>query len=180
VRTERPPTAKPFELDATLHDLAKETTDAISAYQETRHYAQTVQSDASIFYGAILNCVLPMLYAVLGALAFLIRRFEARQRSRTFTEHDGHTARFAVAAIGGFVVGLFNVDVAHGTTAPPAQIASISPLAIAFLVGYAVDVFYALLEKMIRTLGGQRRDSELAADSSASARITVPPALQAR
>jgi hypothetical protein len=46
------------------------------------------------------------------------------------------------AAIAGAVVGLFNFG----------QGISVSPLAIAFLVGYAVDVFFTFLERLIQSL----------------------------
>jgi hypothetical protein len=42
----------------------------------------------------------------------------------------------------GAVVGLFNLG----------QAVSVSPLAIAFLAGYAVDVFFTFLESLIQTL----------------------------
>jgi putative flippase GtrA len=53
-------------------------------------------------------------------------------------------ARFLIAGIGGAVVGLFgNFTIT--------QEASISPLAIAFLVGYAVDVFFSFLDGLVQT-----------------------------
>jgi hypothetical protein len=55
-----------------------------------------------------------------------------------------NSARFLIAAIGGGVVGLFNnFSITQG--------ASIPPFAIAFLVGYAVDVFFSFLENLIQT-----------------------------
>jgi hypothetical protein len=75
--------------------------------------------------------------------AFLLRTFEQQMASRTFVPSIGTSARFLIAAIGGAVVGLFNnFTVGQG--------ASIPPLAIAFLVGYAVDVFFAFLEGMLQ------------------------------
>jgi hypothetical protein len=63
---------------------------------------------------------------------------------RTFTPSVANSARFLIAAIGGAVVGLFNnFNITEG--------ASIPPLAIAFLVGYAVDVFFAFLEGFLQT-----------------------------
>ena len=54
-----------------------------------------------------------------------------------------YSARFLIAGIGGGVVGLFNTfNVTQG--------ASIPPLAIAFLVGYAVDVFFSFLESLLQ------------------------------
>jgi hypothetical protein len=59
--------------------------------------------------------------------------------TRTFVPSVANSARFLIAAIGGAVVGLFdNFTITQG--------ASIPPLAIAFLVGYAVDVFFSSLE----------------------------------
>lgn len=52
-------------------------------------------------------------------------------------------ARFVVAAICGGVVGLFK-------TFAISDSASISPLAIAFLVGYAADVFSSFLDSSSR------------------------------
>ena len=63
--------------------------------------------------------------------------------TRTFTPSAANSARFLIAAIGGAVVGLFNNFVVT-------QEASIPPLALAFLVGYAVDVFFAFLEGFLK------------------------------
>jgi hypothetical protein len=97
-----------------------------------------------------------MLYAILGSLAYLLRMFEQQLKQRTFTVADGHAARFAMAAIGGFVVGLFNLNVASEMLGGAGQAASISPLAIAFMVGYAADVFFSFLEGLIQTFGRRR------------------------
>ena len=72
-------------------------------------------------------------------------------RTRTFTPSAANSARFLIAGIGGGVVGLFNnFTITQG--------ASIPPLAVAFLVGYAVDVFFSFLEGLLqaftKTKGG--------------------------
>jgi len=84
------------------------------------------------------------MYALLGALAYLLRSYQDQVRTRTFTGSDTHVARFVIAAIGGGVVGLFK----NFTTGDEA---SISPLAIAFLVGYAADVFFSFLDSFVQT-----------------------------
>ncbi|HEY2733414.1 MAG TPA: hypothetical protein VGI70_05490 [Polyangiales bacterium] len=147
-----------FELKPELRDLVDEEKQSVDAYQKNRLFAQSVQLDASLYYGAVLNCILPMLYAILGSLAYLLRTFEQQLRQRTFTEADGHSARFAISAIGGFVVGLFNVNIASDLIGGTPQAATVSPLAIAFMVGYAVDVFFSFLEGLIHTFGKPRRE----------------------
>jgi hypothetical protein len=65
---------------------------------------------------------------------------------------DKPTARFLIAGIGGLVVGLFgNFGAGHGATLPP--------LAIAFLVGYAVDVFFTFLEGLSQTFSRSRGEA---------------------
>jgi hypothetical protein len=115
----------------------------ILVFQDVRYFAQSLLNDVSVFYGAIAACLLPALYALLGTCAYLIRSFEEQMRTRTFTPSVADSARFLIAGIGGAVVGLFN-------NFTVTQTASLPPLAIAFLVGYAVDVFFSFLEGVLQ------------------------------
>jgi hypothetical protein len=133
-----------FQLPAGLPDFATAADKRTDVYQDVRYFAQSVLDDVSFFYGAITACLLPVLYALLGTCAYLLRSFEQQIATRTFLPSFADSARFLIAGIGGGVVGLFN-DFVIG------QGASIPPLAIAFLVGYAVDVFFAFLETMLQT-----------------------------
>ena len=132
-----------FELDPGIANMYHERDARTATYQEVRHFAQTLLNDVSVFYGAITACILPVLYALLGTCAYLLRTFEDQMSSRTFTPSVANSARFLIAAIGGAVVGLFN-------NFTISQEASIPPLALAFLVGYAVDVFFAFLEGLLK------------------------------
>jgi len=130
-----------FELTAGLPVLlSREYTDKIQVYQEIRNFANTVQELISVYYGAIATCVLPVLYALLGAAAYLLRLYDDQMRNRTFIPTDKHVARFLIAGIGGLVVGQFNVTPG----------VAISPFAVAFLVGYAVDLFFAFLDGLLQ------------------------------
>jgi hypothetical protein len=135
---------KVFELPAGLPNLAQASEDRTTVYQEVRFFAQSLLEDTSFFYGAITSCILPALYALLGTCAYLLRTFEQQMSTRTFIPSEANSARFLIAGIGGAVIGLFNnVAITQG--------ASIPPLALAFLVGYAVDVFFAFLEGMLQS-----------------------------
>jgi len=80
---------------------------------------------------------------LLGTCAYLLRSFKRHIRDQTYIPHYANSARFIIAAIGGAVVGLFNnFSITQGP--------SISPLAVAFLVGYAVDVFYTFLDGLLQ------------------------------
>lgn len=132
-----------FELPPALTNLYQARDDRTAVYQDVRYFAQTVLNDSSVFYGALTSCILPVLYALLGTCAYLLRTFEDQMTSRTFTPSVANSARFLIAAIGGAVVGLFN-------NFTITEQASIPPLALAFLVGYAVDVFFAFLEGLLK------------------------------
>lgn len=132
-----------FQLPVGLPNLGQAAQDRTMLYQDIRYFAQNLLDDESFFYGAITTCILPVLYALLGTCAYLLRNFEQQMASRTFIPSDANSARFLIAAIGGAVVGLFNnFTITQG--------ASIPPLALAFLVGYAVDVFFAFLEGLLQ------------------------------
>ena len=137
--------AELLELPPGLPDLALAATERICVYQRVRFYAQSTEDNATILTGAFAAGILPVLYALLGAGAYVLRRLESQLRSHTFI-NEAHSPRFITAVIAGAVVGLFNFG----------QGVSVSPLAIAFLAGYAVDVFFTLLESMIQSLSKGR------------------------
>jgi hypothetical protein len=133
-----------FQLPEGLPDLAKAASERTRVYQDVRTFAQNILDEVLFYYGAITACILPALYALLGTCAYLLRSFKRHIRNQTFIPSYANFARFIIAGIGGAVVGLFNnFSVTQGAT--------ISPLAIAFLVGYAVDVFYAFLNGLLQT-----------------------------
>jgi hypothetical protein len=133
-----------LQLPAGLADFADAAEQRTTVYQDVRYFAQSVLDDISIFYGAVTACILPVLYALLGTCAYLLRSFEQQMALKTYMPSAANSARFLIAGIGGAVVGLFNNFIIG-------QGASIPPLALAFLVGYAVDVFFTFLETMLQT-----------------------------
>jgi hypothetical protein len=122
-------------LPARYGDITEKT----KAYQRVRYYAQNASNWATSVYGAISLFALPTLYAILGAFAYLIRTFPLEMNSHIFMPAASRRARIIMAAIGGFAIGLFN-NVGLGTES------SLSPLALAFVVGYATDIFFSFLE----------------------------------
>jgi hypothetical protein len=80
---------------------------------------------------------------LLGAYAFRLRLFGETLRKRTFHPSYADSARMITAVIAGAISGLFN----------PAQGLSLSPLAVAFLVGYGVELFFKLLDTLTNAFG---------------------------
>ena len=134
-----------FELSAGLKNVADEVKQKIDFYQDVRYFAKRTQEAAQLAYGAVAACILPILYALLGACASLLRTFADQTRSRTYLSSFANPARLLIAAIGGVVVGLFN-NLNLG------QAASLSPFGIAFLVGYASDAFFSFLDGLLQSI----------------------------
>ena len=131
-----------FQLETGLPNLWAAEGERTKLYQHVRAFGQNVIDDVSAVYGAFGTCILPVLYALFGACAYLLRSYGQQMKARTFVPASGDSARFVIAGICGAVVGLFNITITQG--------ASVSPLAIAFLVGYAVDVFFSFLEGLLQ------------------------------
>jgi len=155
---------KMFQLSVDFRDNPQAALDELTTvYQDVRSFGQNILDLVSVSYGAITACLLPVLYALLGTCAYLLRSFEEEVRTLTFTplSRANNWARFLIAGIGGAVVGLFsNFTITQG--------ASISPLAIAFLLGYAVDVFFSFLEGLLQAFT-KRKGSSISPTAGASA-----------
>lgn len=113
----------------------------LAVYQDIRAMAQNAQHTSDFLWSAIAVYVLPVLYAVLGTLAFILRDLCTRTRNQTY--HASHAqcaycTRMIVAVIVGTVIGLFDKFMNGSISA--------SPLAIAFVAGYAVDPFFAFID----------------------------------
>lgn len=136
-----------FELQVPIIDPDEERDNMTRSYQNVRYFAQMAITDVSVFYGAFSSVILPVLYALLGTCAYLIRSFEDQMNRRTFTPSAAtNSARLLIAGIGGLVVGLFS-----NSTLLTQQASLLPPLGLAFLIGYAVDVFFAFLEGLLKT-----------------------------
>ena len=123
-------------------DVKAEVDRLTGEYQKIRSFANTVVDAASVWWGAVTATILPVLYALLGAGAAVLRAFTQHLDTKTFSPSYATPARFIIAAIAGVIIGLFgNLQIGEGL--------SPSPLAVAFLVGYAADIFFSLLEGSI-------------------------------
>jgi hypothetical protein len=149
--TEKDPVKKGtrLELDTNLSGqigpMRKNLDELTDAYQQIRSFAKYAQDDGAAACGAVTTCILPILYALLGACAYLLRIFSGQLTTRTFAPSYSTIARFVIASIAGGIVGLFNN---FGT----GQLATLSPLAIAFVAGYAADVFFSFIDGAVQVV----------------------------
>ena len=128
--------------------LSTELTDRIAEYQRVRSFANQVVERVNVYYSAVATFILPVLYALLGTVVYLLRLHEDQIKRRILIVREKYAARLLIAGISGLTVGQF-INLGQGV--------SLSPLALAFLAGYAVDVYFAFLEGLLQMF---RRGSE--------------------
>ena len=133
-----------FQLPIAATDVRQTTSDKTYLFQLIRVFGNDVRFNVLTFNGAIGAYLLPILYAVLGAFAFGLRKFSQEIIDMTYHPSQANAARVITATICGTIVGLFS-NFWQGIT--------LQPLAIAFLVGYGVEVFFAFLDKLLQSLG---------------------------
>lgn len=138
-----------LQLNPELIDHRAEAFCKIYAYEDVRNFAKNVRANALAFYGALAAYCLPVLYALLGAFAFTLRDFSERVKRRTYLSSSyANTARTIAAMTAGAIISLFS-NMGQGL--------SLSPLALAFLVGYGVEAFFAFLDTLLTAFSATRR-----------------------
>ncbi|MBI2333324.1 MAG: hypothetical protein HYU84_14410, partial [Chloroflexi bacterium] len=118
------------------------------ARRETSRQAQL----AGTFVLVVLQSyILPLLYGVLGASSFILRTLSQQIKAVTFSEESRvqNPVRISLGALAGIMVG-FLLPTDEATT----FLGSVSPLALAFLVGYNIDFFFSLMDFSLNKLKG--------------------------
>lgn len=98
--------------------------------------------------------VLPLLYGALGAMVFVVRTLSVQARDRLFRREAlvSLVLRVFLGMISGLAIGWFwSSDPKGATTAGAMSLSTLSPFALAFVAGYGVELFFALLDKIVST-----------------------------
>jgi uncharacterized membrane protein len=104
--------------------------------------AVQAQEEAGLEVGVVLSFILPLLFGVIGAIAYVVRSISNEISNTTFsrTSPTRHLMRVTLGALAGVVVGFF--------TNLTSQF-SLSPLALAFLAGYGVEALFSMFDGFI-------------------------------
>lgn len=109
---------------------------------------------AQIVLTALLKYILPILYGALGASAFIVRTLANEIRDVTYSPESNvrYQLRFYLGAVAGFSIAWFTSESRSTETVGILQ--SLSPLALAFLAGYSVDLLFSLLDRIVVAFSG--------------------------
>src|SRR5207253_1781677 len=102
------------------------------------------------------NSVLPVLYGLLGAMAYVLRRFHDRLAGSLLTARDqrANIIRLALGSLIGASIGLFfnSSAVTPQTTGVLGLAVNLSASALAFLAGYGVEAVFRTLDALISSV----------------------------
>jgi len=107
---------------------------------------------------------LPLLYGLFGAFIYVLRNLmiEIKQRTYSYDCEVKYRLRLTLGALGGMIIGwFFQPDEADA-------IASLSPMALAFLMGYNIELLFSIMDRVIDNI-------RQAVDKSATKNDNVAP-----
>jgi nucleoid-associated protein YgaU len=151
-----PSQAEAKALEKDIEALEKEIEKYEDAIRQTQHQHEYDKARNRLFLnlvGAnfILNSLqtyfLPLLYGLLGACTYVLRQLSVEVHQLTYSRVSEirYGLRLALGALGGMAISWFvKPDDATG-------LASLSPMALAFLTGYNVELLFAIMDKIINT-----------------------------
>ena len=92
--------------------------------------------------------VLPLLYGLLGAIIYTLRNLALEIKNLTYTHHSEtkYRLRITMGLLGGMAIGWFLKPDDLGVAG------SLSPMALSFLIGYNVEVLFAIMDKFIEMI----------------------------
>jgi hypothetical protein len=96
--------------------------------------------------------LLPTLYGLLGACAFVLRQLCADISTLQFADDSRvhYTLRLNIGMLAGLAVGWFIDPTKEGSV-----VANLSPLALAFVAGYGSDLLFAVLDRIVNAFTTQ-------------------------
>jgi hypothetical protein len=117
--------------------------------------------------------MLPLLYGLLGALVYVLRTLTIEIKTLTYTKESNisYRLRIQLGALAGLAIGWFTgPNAAFSLDALSSEMLStissggisaqtLSPMALAFLAGYSVDVLFALMDRIIYALSTKESTS---------------------
>jgi hypothetical protein len=99
--------------------------------------------------------VLPVLYGLLGASVFVLRSIMRSISNATYYPDRSYLLRLALGTLSGLIIGWF-VFLLPGQS----FLSSLSPMALAFIVGYNIEIIFSLMDKVIDNFTSARRKEE--------------------
>lgn len=136
--------------------------------QDNQEKSRQTQLSALFMLIILQSYLLPLLYGLLGASTSALRSLSREIDLVIFSNKKRiqHLLRIALGALSGIMVGWFSFLLPNESAS---FVGSVSPLAIAFLVGYNIELFFSLMDIALNSVKKLARNQD---ESDASRRST--------
>lgn len=119
----------------------------------SRDYTK-LKGELEVVLCALSGYILPLLYGALGAFAFILRKLSDPVGKLTYAYDTrvSYALRVHIGALGGLAVGWFingNSPITGLGGSASSGLVALSPLALAFVAGYASDLLFTALDKVV-------------------------------
>jgi hypothetical protein len=105
--------------------------------------------------------VLPALFGMLGAMAFILRNYGARLEAATVTGDSAgeYVVRVVLGLVAGVAIGLYLQPSADTQQLSPAVpvIGVATPMALAFLAGYATELLFGIMDRIVTAFSSEKK-----------------------
>ena len=114
-----------------------------------------VESSQRSINQLVSSYFLPVFTSLLGVTVFILRRTSTSINSGQYRLHESGTYsyRITLGIVGGIVISWFSANDSTGV------VSSITPAALAFVVGYSIEVLYNVLDSIVKALGASDETS---------------------
>ena len=102
------------------------------------------KTTAQFVLAAMQLYILPFLYGLLGTCVYIVRNLAAEIRALSFSSDAGYRLRLPLGALAGVAIAWFINPQTNSVMG-----GSLSPLALAFLAGYSVEVLFTAMDRFI-------------------------------
>ena len=153
--TERIPETAPAVTPAEMARPAAARTAIGLADRREKIRLKTQITVGRIILEALNVYLLPLIYGLLGACAYVLRRLSLQIREYQYSPDSEVRLqlRLYLGALSGFAIAWFIND---STT--PGLLQTITPLALAFIGGYSVEVVFAAMDNLVNTFSNVSSD----------------------
>ncbi len=127
-------------------DTPEATVEAQARRQTAMIRVSTIRDLIDFFATVFAGYILPLLYGVLGAYAFVLRKLSEPLDALNYAHEVqvNYTLRLQIGGLAGLAVGWF----INGSQ-PIVGVGSLSPVALAFAAGFGSDLLFATLDKIV-------------------------------
>lgn len=138
------------------------------------HDKEILLASAAVWTSALGTYLLPALYGLLGSIAFMLRNQSGEMRAGTLTGNFAgeYIMRMVLGMVGGLAIGMFIGPDAAATSG----FAALTPVALAFLAGYGVELLFGLLDRLVTAYSMPAPRSDPESDGSGPRPIQPPAA----